>query len=99
MHLMLGAFPDAHALLSLDPEQLAGFFLFPFRNLPWRDDRAVRRCIAHWTEIYPPGSRGRVADALMAAWSRLKADGLLGEPPLPLAERPRAELRSLRIPA
>jgi hypothetical protein len=71
------AFPDARLLLSLDPEQLAGLFLFYFRSLPWRDERAVRRCIAHWVRPYPDGARERLANALFCAWSRLEADGFL----------------------
>jgi hypothetical protein len=72
-----GAFPDARLLLSLDSEQLAGFFLFYFRSLPWRDECAVRRCIAHWVRPYPDDVRERLAAALQRAWALLDADGFL----------------------
>jgi hypothetical protein len=71
------AFPDARLLLSLDPEQLAGLLLFYFRALPWRDERAVRRCIVHWVSPYPNGVREQLAAALLCAWTRLDVDGFL----------------------
>jgi len=80
MPSLVGMFPDARLVLSLDPEQLAGLTLTYFRNLPWRDARAVRRCITHWVEPYPNEFRTRVADALMATWEHLRADGRLDVP-------------------
>lgn len=90
-----GAFPDARLLLSLDPEQLAGLFLFYFRSLPWRDERAVQRCIAHWVRPYPHDVSERLAAALFGAWARLDADGFLVIAARAPRSAPRAEVDRL----
>ena len=98
MRSIAEAFPDARVLLALDQEQLAGFFLFIFRNLLSRDPRAVRRCVTHWAEPYPLEIRGAVIEAVMAAWESLDADGFLGEEP---TTRPEASppSRAIRLRA
>lgn len=74
------AFPDAVHLLSLDPDQLAGLLLFPFRAIPWRTAPAARRCVLRWVAPYPEHLRADLTDALMNVWIRLESEGLLDRP-------------------
>lgn len=96
MRSLYSAFPDATAILSSDPDQLAGLLIFPFRNLPWRSEAAVRRCIRHWVTPYAEEFRAPLEDTLVSVWKRLAAEGLLN--PIP-QEPTNASHRGIRLRA
>jgi hypothetical protein len=77
MRSLYSAFPDATSLLDYDPDHLAGLLIFPFRNLPWRSEATVRRCIRHWVIPYAEEFRAPLEDRLVVVWKRVAAEGLL----------------------
>jgi hypothetical protein len=83
MSSMFRVFPDAHALLSLHPEDLAYQFLPYFRSLPWQIRSGVLSCVSLSVQRYPREVRAPLLDALMSAWAFLHHEGMLGT-----AERP-----------
>ncbi len=96
------AFPNAHVLLSLDPDQIAGLLLFIYRNLPWRNPRAIRRCVLYWAQAYPAEVRDAIVETLVLAWTRLDAENLLGAAPVgapQLIETPYSPSRGIRLRA
>jgi hypothetical protein len=70
-------FPDAQALLSLPPDDLAFRFLPYFRSLPWQIRSGVLSCVSLSVQRYPREVRAPLLHALMSAWEYLNREGLL----------------------
>lgn len=71
--------PDADALLSLEPEELAGYVLEYLNGLA-ADDGRLNRHNFHLPQTvrdYPIDRQQQVLDALMEAWVWLEHEGLL----------------------
>jgi hypothetical protein len=83
--------PDAESLVSLEPEELAGYLLEFFHAIPERD-RQQRVMRSDWlggsqpVEDYQPKYRELVSMALMEAWSWLERQGLIASYPSRIAQ-------------
>lgn len=72
--------PDATALLSLEPEELAGVLLEYLNSLPVPEQRNLNRYnfgLDHTVQDYPADKRNDLRQALMEAWVWLEREGLL----------------------
>ncbi len=79
-------FPEPETLLTLEPEELAGYLLEFFHSITETDrQRNVMRY--EWlgspqpVDDYPPKFRDQIAMALMEAWSWLERQGLIARSP------------------
>jgi uncharacterized protein (TIGR02391 family) len=76
--------PDAAALLSLEPEELAGALLQYLNALPSYEQNKLNRynfSLRHTVEEYPPDSQEEIRRALMEAWVWLEREGFLAPKP------------------
>ena len=83
--------PNPEALVSLEPEELAGYLLEFFHSIPERD-RQQRVMQQDWlggsppVDDYPAKYRELISMALMEAWSWLERQGLIAPYPRRIAE-------------
>ena len=76
--------PDPEALLSLEPEELAGVVLQYLNSLSGSNSGQLNRynfSLPHNVEQYPSEFRDRIGRALMEAWVWLEREGLLAPKP------------------
>jgi len=77
-------FPNAEALLELEPEELAGVFLEYLIQLPPDDKGQLSRynfSLTHTVRAYPETLQENASKALMEAWIWLEREGLLAPRP------------------
>jgi len=76
-------FPDPEALLSLEPEELAGVVLQYLISAGNRSGELNRYnfSLPHTVEGYPGAYRQRISEALMEAWAWLEREGLIAPKP------------------
>ena len=76
-------FPDPEALLSLEPEELAGVVLQYLISAGNRSGELNRYnfSLPHTVEGYPDAYRQRISEALMEAWVWLEREGLVAPKP------------------
>ena len=76
--------PDADALLTLEPEELAGVLLQHLNGLPSDEQGQLNRYnfgLEHTVRDYPSHYHDRLRRALMEAWAWLEREGLLAAKP------------------
>lgn len=76
--------PDAEALLSLEPEELAGIVLEYLNSLPESERGQLNRynfSLPHTVEEYPREYQEEIQKALMEAWVWLEREGLIAPAP------------------
>lgn len=76
--------PDPEALLSLEPEELAGVVLEYLNSISYSDSGQLNRynfSLPHTVEGYPPSYRGKISQALMEAWIWLEREGMIAPKP------------------
>lgn len=76
--------PDAEALLSLEPEELAGIVLEHLNFLSKSHSGLVHRnnyALSDTVEGYPQQDKDRILKALMEAWAWLEREGLVAPDP------------------
>lgn len=76
--------PDPVALLSLEPEELAGVVLQHLNSVSGSNSGQLNRynfSLPHTVQEYPAEYRERISRALMEAWVWLEREGLLAPKP------------------
>jgi uncharacterized protein (TIGR02391 family) len=76
--------PDAHTLLELEPEELAGYLLEHFNSMPAEEERLINRLNFSGTtsvEGYQQDEQFSCRRAMMEAWMFLEREGLIAYRP------------------
>ena len=77
--------PDPEALLSLEPEELAGVLMQHLNSLPEQERNSLSKhnfSLPHGSASeYPQEHRDKITKALMEAWNWLEREGLLAPKP------------------